>query len=155
MSWRLPRAVFDANKGEKNKAALRALVRSQTPPGVLAYADQRPVGWCAIAPRNAYPRLAKSRILQPVDDTPVWSVTCFFVAKEFRRKRVADALLKAAVEYARSQGASVVEGYPNDLDSALPDAFVWTGLLPTFSRAGFKIVARRSAKRPIVRLGCG
>ncbi len=155
MSWRVPRSVFDANKGEKNKAALRQLVRSRLAPGVLAYSGGRPVGWCAVAPREAYPRLENSRVLKRVDDQPVWSVTCFFVAKDFRHRRVAEALLIAAVDYARSKGATVVEGYPNDLDGALPDAFVWTGLWPTFRRAGFKVVARRSAKRPMVRLEFG
>ncbi len=152
MSWRLTRAEFHANQGEKNKATLRRLVKSRIAPGVLAYVGGRAVGWCAIAPRECYRRLSGSRVLQPVDERPVWSVSCFFVARDFRHMGVSTALLNAAVEYARAQGATVVEGYPHDLDKALPDAFVWTGVLPTFRRAGFKVVARRSAKRPVVRL---
>ncbi len=154
MWWRLPTKQFRASTGEKNRAALRKLVCSNAVPGVLAYAAGRPIGWCAVAPREAYPRLGKSRILKPVDERPVWSVTCFFVAREFRRKRVTDALLRAAVAYAHREGATTVEAYPHDLEVALPDAFVYTGLLPTFRRAGFKVVARRSPRRPIVRLEC-
>ncbi len=154
MWWRLPTAEFRASVGEKNKAGMRKLVKSGGIPGVLAYVAGHPIGWCAIAPRNEYPRLAKSRILKPVDDRPVWSITCFFVARHFRRQRVTEALLQAAVDYARSQGAKVVEGYPHDLGIALPDAFVYTGLLPTFLHADFRVVARRSRKRPIVHLEC-
>ena len=154
MSWRLPRAEFAANKGAKNRASLRALVRSRRAPGVLAYVDSKAIGWCAIAPRAAYPALERSRILAKVDDEPVWSVSCFFVAKPFRHQGVSLALLKAAVAYARSEGARIVEGYPNDLDSPLPDTFVWTEMLPAFRQAGFKVVARRSAKRPIMRMEC-
>src|SRR5512142_553404 len=73
MAWRLSRSAFHANKGAKNKAALRKLVNSAVAPGVLAYVDGKSAGWCAIAPREAYSALAKSRVLKPVDDKSVWS----------------------------------------------------------------------------------
>lgn len=152
MTWRLSRSQFAAKKGTGNKRAFKKLVMQGKPPGVLAYAGKDPIGWCAVAPREEYPALERSRVLGPVDDKPVWSVSCFFVVREFRRKGVSVPLLRAAVKFARSQGAKIVEGYPQDLgQGTLPAPFVWTGLLPTFADAGFKEVARRSAKRPIVR----
>ena len=84
MWWRLPRAQWVKQKGGGNKKAIRGLVTEDKSPGILAYADGQPVGWCAIGPREAYPRLANSRVLQPVDDQAVWSITCFFVARPFR-----------------------------------------------------------------------
>jgi len=83
MWWRLPRAVYERQKGQPNKDALHALVAAGDPPGLLAYADDAPIAWCAIAPRDAYPVLERSRTLKRVDDRPVWSVTCFFVARPF------------------------------------------------------------------------
>ena len=80
MWWRLPRAEFLAGKGEENRQVFRHLVDSGETVGLLAYVDGIPAGWCAVASRAAYPALARSRILKPVDETPVWSVTCFFVA---------------------------------------------------------------------------
>jgi GNAT superfamily N-acetyltransferase len=154
MWWRLPAARWRAGKGETNRRAMQRVVRSGTAPGVLAYADNEPIGWCALAPRATYPRLATSRILKPVDEQPVWSVTCFFVAREFRRRGVTVELLKAAVKFAQAHGAAIVEGYPVDAPRGQPDVFVYTGLVSAFRRAGFKEVARRSATRPVMRWVC-
>ncbi len=152
MYWRLARARFETQKGEGNRRALRRLVGSGRPPGVLAYLDGKPAGWCAVAPREEYPALVRSRILQPVDAQPVWSVTCFFIAKEHRGKGVSVELLKAAVTFARKHGAKIVEGYPVEpKKGGIPDVFAWTGLASAFGRAGFQEVARRSVTRPILR----
>ena len=151
MTWRLSHAAFQKNKGARNKQAFHGIVASEEPTGVLAYSAGKPVGWCAVAPREAYVRLENSRVLKPVDDQPVWSVSCFYVARPYRRTGLTQALLEAAVEYARQRGAKIVEGYPQDLQKDLPSAFVWTGLLPTFRKVGFKEVVRRSPTRPIMR----
>ena len=152
MWWRLPRSLFEKQKGKGNQRALRGIVRSGQVPGLLAYVGREPIGWCALAPRASYPVLANSRILKPVDAKSVWSVSCFFVARPFRRRGVAVRLLRAAVGYARGRGAKIVEGYPVEpKQGAMPDAFAWTGLASAFRRAGFVEVARRSPTRPIMR----
>ena len=71
--------------GDGNKAAFRRIVKRGAEPGLLAYDGDTPVGWCAISPREEYGGLARSRILKPVDDQPVWSITCFYVARAYRR----------------------------------------------------------------------
>jgi len=130
------------------------MIESDEVPGILAYSNREPIGWCAIEPRENYPRLARSRVLKPVDDNPVWSVVCFFVAKDFRRKGVSVELLKGAVDYAGMKKAKIVEGYPVETKSdGLPDPWAWTGLYSAFKRAGFTEVLRRSTSRPIMRYG--
>ncbi len=151
MWWRIKRADWERNKGEKNRRAFRKIVEASAPTGVLAYLGAEPVGWCAVAPRNNYPVLAGSRILRPVDEQPVWSVTCFFIARRHRQIGLTSQLLRAAVNYASKKGAEIIEGYPLDPGKNMPDAFAWTGLASAFRRAGFKEVARRSATRPIMR----
>jgi GNAT superfamily N-acetyltransferase len=151
MWWRLGRAAFEKNNGNGNKQALRRIVASERPIGVLAYSAGKPVGWCAVAPREVYTRLANSRVLKPVDAQSVWSVSCFYVMPGYRRSGLSVALLKAAVDYADQNGAEIVEGYPQEARKSLPDAFAWTGILSTFRHAGFKEVARRSPTRPIMR----
>lgn len=148
---RLTRKAFLEGKGAGNKKAVRALVRSGEVPGILAYAGDVPVGWCALGPRPVYTRLAASRVLAPVDEKPTWSVVCFFVARGFRRKGVSVRLLEAASAYAASLGATLLEGYPEEHDAAQPDAFVYRGLASAFRKAGFKEALRRSPKRPIMR----
>jgi GNAT superfamily N-acetyltransferase len=152
MSWRLRAADYKKMKGDGNHRAMKKLVK-KTSPGVLAYSGKLPAGWCAVAPRKEYVRLENSKVLQPVDDKPVWSVSCFFIAKEFRRKGLSGALLKAAVDFAYTNGAKIVEGYPTDaMNRKMTDVFVWTGLASIFEKAGFKEVARRSETRPIMRI---
>ena len=153
MFWRLARSRFESQKGAANRRALKRLVDTGARPGILACLDGQPIGWCAVGPRHAYPVLGRSRVLKPVDDRPVWSVTCLFVARPHRRKGVTVELLRAATEHAARRGASIVEGYPVEPRSGrLPDAFAWTGLPSAFRKAGFEEVARRSPTRPIMRL---
>jgi GNAT superfamily N-acetyltransferase len=122
---------------------------------LLAYANGEAVGWCALAPREQYPRFSRSRILKPVDAKSVWSITCFFVARPYRRRGVSLALLRAAAAYAASCGAQILEGYPTEPKPGYPDVFYYVGLTSTFRKAGFQEVARRSASRPIFRLTLG
>ncbi len=159
MTWRLTSTDYNRMKGEENKKAMQHIV-SKSSPGIIAYADDVPAGWCAIAPRKEYIRLETSRILQRVDEKEVWSVSCFFIKKDFRRKGLSTALLKAAAAFAFKKGALIIEGYPTDTKKVkakdggknIPPVFVWTGLAATFSNAGFKEAARRSDSRPIMRL---
>ena len=152
MTWRLNRSDYDRHKGAGNKRALRRIVASGEPTGILAYQGDEPIGWTAIAPREVYVGLARSRVLKPVDAQPVWSVTCFYVQREHRHRGLSRALLEEAVRYAALRGAQIIEGYPQDVHKNLPDAFVWTGLIDTFRAVGFQEVARRSKSRPVMRL---
>jgi GNAT superfamily N-acetyltransferase len=127
------------------------VIDSGTPTGLLAYFHGEVVGWVAVEPREAYDKLAHSRVLKPVDDQPVWSVTCFFVAKKHRRNGITVELLKAAVEHVRSHGGKIVEGYPVDAQKDMPAPFIYTGTASAFEQAGFKEVARNSPTRPIFR----
>jgi GNAT superfamily N-acetyltransferase len=152
MWWRLKRSQFVWQKGEENRHALKHMIEAGGVPGLLAYADAQPIGWCAVAPRESYAVLERSRILKRIDDAPVWSVVCFFVSKGFRAKGLTTVLLRAAIEYAMGHGARIVEGYPVDPKKArMPDVFAYTGLASAYRKAGFVEVARRSETRPIMR----
>lgn len=152
MTWRVKKAVFDKQKGAGNKKAMKKIVSSGHEPGLLAYCEGEPVGWCAVAPREAFIRLEDSRVLAPVDDQPVWSVTCFFIAKEFRRRGLSTQLLKAVIQFARRKKAKILEAYPAEPYAAnIPAAFAWTGIPSAFLKAGFEEAARRSKTRPIMR----
>ena len=151
MYWKLRGKDFTDNTGNTARQMQKAIVDSKTVPGLMAYADGYPIGWIAVEPRRAYPKLAHSRILKSVDDQEVWSITCFFVDKKHRRKGITVELLKAAVDYVKSKGGKIVEGYPVDVSQNQADAFVYTGTASAFKQAGFKEVARNSPTRPIFR----
>ena len=154
---------WDASTPEQRKGQLRARFDDGEPaPGVLAFRGGAPVGWCAVEPRDCYPRVLRSKVLtgagaevarDPADGT-VWSVTCFVVAPGQRRSGVARALLAAAVGHAFGHGASVVEGYPVDprqRPKAGPSD-LYHGTLGLFLAAGFKVVSDAVPGRAVVRL---
>ena len=151
MSWKLRGKAFTDNTGDTLRQMQKSIVDSKVVPGLIAYADGYPVGWIAVEPRSAYPKLAHSRVLLPVDDKEVWSITCFFVAKNYRRKGVTVQLIKAAVDHVKKQGGKIVEGYPVDTQTDMPGPFIFTGAASAFRKAGFKEVARNAPTRPILR----
>jgi GNAT superfamily N-acetyltransferase len=153
MYYRVRGRDFDRLWGAGARAAFRKVVDEGPPPGLLAYRDGRPVGWCAVAPRDAYPRILRSPVLKPVDDTPAcWAIVCFYVVRDERRGGVAAELLEAAVAFAAEHGARAVEGYPKDTGGTRRHANeMFVGTRSMFAEAGFEEVARRSPQRPIMR----
>jgi len=153
MHWRLKKSEFEKSKGEGNKKKMQALVKQGVVPGVLMYIEGKIAGWCSVAPRENFPVLENSRILKHADEEKVWSLVCFFIAKEFRRGGNSKAFLDFAISYCRKKGVAILEAYPLDVKSNdYPAVFAFTGFFPTFVKAGFKEVERRSETRPILRL---
>lgn len=151
MFWKLRGKAFSENTGNKARQMQKSIVDSKNVPGLLAYSEGYPVGWIAVESRIAYPKLAHSRVLKPIDDQEVWSITCFFIEKKHRHKGIAVELLKAAIEYVKNRGGNIVEGYPVVSKKDQPAPFIFTGTASAFIKAGFKEVARNSLTRPIFR----
>lgn len=152
MSWRLKSSDFEKNKGLGNKELLKALTEKKEHIGLIAYKNGEPAGWCAFAPREKYLRLENSRVLKRIDDEPVWSISCFFITKPFRRQGFSVELLQAVINFARKNKIKILEAYPViPYSQKMPDAFAWTGFLNSFIAAGFKEAARHSPSRPIMR----
>lgn len=150
--WKVTGKQFKLMSGESARQNQKSWVDHGLVPGLLAYDGDLAVGWMAIEPRSAYPRLASSRVLKPIDDQAVWSITCFYTRKPYRGKGVSVALLQAAIGYVASMGGKIVEGYPVDATAGrAPDVFVFTGLASAYLKAGYREVARNSEKRPIFR----
>src|SRR5688572_16223482 len=148
MYWRIGND-YRKRPREANQAALCELVKRGPPPGLLAFDGELAVGWCQLTPRAALPWLDRTWRLNRVDDLPVWSLSCFYIRKGYRKRGVTSALIAAAVEAARQAGASALEAYP--LDGDLTSSASDTGYASTFARAGFKVVARHVPSRPIMR----
>jgi GNAT superfamily N-acetyltransferase len=153
MYYRVRSRDFEALWGKGARNAFRKLVQDGPPPGLLAYRDGTPVGWCAVAPREAFPRILNSPTIKPLDDAAgCWSIVCFYVVRGERGGGVAAALLEAAVAYAADHGAALVEGYPKDTDGARKHANeMFVGSMSMFAEAGFEEAGRRSPTRPIMR----
>jgi GNAT superfamily N-acetyltransferase len=136
---------------ESRKRALKALVDRGFVPGLIAYRAGRPIGWISLGPRADYSKLARSPVMKPVDEVPVWSIVCFFVDARERGQGVAEALLKAALAWARKQGVTLVEAYPVDRAHRGSDDSMWFGAMSMYDASGFREVARRKPTRAVVR----
>jgi GNAT superfamily N-acetyltransferase len=153
MFFRLEPSQRRSEWGEGNRKALRRLIDSGRPPGLVAYSDGASAGWVSLAPRQEYGRLDRSAVSKPVDDKPVWSLVCFYVAREYRGAGVARVLLQAAIRYAREQHALILEAYPvDDTLGEVPPEAAYHGLSTLLQSEGFVEVARRTPKRPVMRL---
>ena len=150
MYWRIGPAYFRRPR-EDNRRDLRARVRAGPPPGLLAFEGDRAVGWCQLTPRDELAWLERNRVLGRVDDAPVWSLSCLYVQRGYRKRGVAHALVAAAVKEARRAGAPAIEAYP--VDTAVPGCTRndFTGTAAMFARHGFVVVARRKHDRPVMR----
>lgn len=150
MYWRIGSA-YHKRPREKNKAAFRRIVKRGPPPGLLAFDGDMAVGWCQLTPRGMLPWLDASWLLKRVDDVPVWSISCFYVRRGYRRRRVMSVLIAAALKVAKQANAPALEAYPVDKDAPKSTSNIFTGTASTFARAGFKPVACRLPHRPIMR----
>jgi GNAT superfamily N-acetyltransferase len=152
MNWRLSFSDWKKQQGEGNRQAMKSFVDRGDVPGMLAFESGRPVAWCAFGPRKWYPRLNKSSVTKPIDDEDVVAITCFFVERPARKKGIPLVLLQQVCQFAKEQGAKIIEGYPVEPGERKVDATTaLVGIASTFEKARFKEVARRKSDRPIMR----
>ena len=154
MWWRVPKGgkTWDEAKGAKNRDRFRRLVKAGKVHGVLAFAGDEPVGWCAFGPRDDFPRIQSVKALRGHAEEGTWAVVCFYIPSRWRGRGVASALLAAATKQALALGARKVEGYPvvpREEGKEIPAAFAWTGVPALFERAGYAERERPSTTRPI------
>ncbi len=134
-----------------NKIALKSLVDKGVVPGLIGYRDGEPVAWLSLGPREDYAKLSRSPVMKPVDDTPVWSVICFYTAQHVRGEGLSAAMLAGGAAYARAHGARLLEAYPVDKPKRSAPDNLWFGAKALYDRAGFREVARRKPTRPVMR----
>jgi len=152
MWWRSKRSEFETRGNAGNRVAMKDIIDSGTVPGILIYVDDRPAAWCSIAPREQYGSLNRSRVLKRIDDTPVWSLVCLFVTKDYRKQGITRSVIRSAIDYVRSQGGKVVEAYPTlPKEHRLPPVSSFMGLPGMYEKEGFVEVARPSESKVVMR----
>ena len=125
-------------------------IAAGTPVGILAYEDNDPVAWCSVAPLETYSNLRTRNYVSDGNDTErVWSIACFYIRSAYRHQGMTSRLINAAIDYAKDNGAKIIEAYPVDYDSP---SYSYMGRIGTFERLGFKEIAMAGTRRHIMRL---
>ena len=145
MVWRATPVEAKHTDGASRKAAMAGRISSGVPVGLLGYIDEEPVAWCSVAPRSTFRRLVDDGS----PDEGIWSITCFFVIRRLRGQGITQRIIQAAVDTARSHGASIVEAYPVDADS---HSYRFMGFKAVFEKAGFAEVGRAGTRRHVMQL---
>jgi ribosomal protein S18 acetylase RimI-like enzyme len=145
--WRMRAKDFSALKVPQLRERLHAQASSEEPPGLVAFDGDRAIGWVSLGPRGDFERIVRSKVIPTIDERPVWSIVCFAVSDAARGRGVGRALLDAAIDHARERGAEALEAYPVVVEdeTAVSPETAFTGTLPMFERAGFRVVAERAS----------
>jgi GNAT superfamily N-acetyltransferase len=156
---RLRSVEFSRLSKVARRDAFREIVVTGPPPGLIAYEGRLAVGWVAISPRRAVHRFNISRTSAPVDsdaslDT-TWALTCFYVRNSHRGRQLTARLATAAIAHARKSGAAAVEVCAIEPAQRLTWGGAFVGVASVLTPLGFVEVARRSSKRPLLRLELG
>jgi GNAT superfamily N-acetyltransferase len=147
LSYRVPNAEYKTLSGRDRPDRLRDFCERDPSPGVVAYVDEAPAGWCSFGPRSSLPRLANSRTIPKIDDLPVWSVFCFVIRPAFRRMGLSGRLLEGVIDYAGARHVPVLEAYPFDAEAQrISASLAYVGTTRVFEAAGFSRVQGTSSK---------
>lgn len=146
MVWRGTPAEKHEQGGPLKKAQMLRRIDAHIPIGLLGYEGETPRAWVSIAPRETHIRLGGPDA-EPGET--IWSLTCMFIPRPLRGEGLAHTLIAAALDHARSAGATIVEAYP-----VLPDSpsFRYMGWVPAFEKAGFSFVQMAGTRRHVMRI---
>ncbi|MGC5221847.1 GNAT family N-acetyltransferase [Micromonospora sp. DT81.3] len=141
LSYRIPAKLNGELRGPQRGEFVRALCAETPAPGVLAYDGDEVVGWAAVAPR-ANTTFARNRKIPHVDDLEAWSLWCIRTRPGHRGQGISHALIEGAVQFAKANGAPVIEGYPVDNQGRKVDqTMAYVGTRSMFEKAGFEKAA--------------
>lgn len=133
---------------EANKRELQQSLGAPEAHGLVAIED-RIVGWMKLVPQ---PVLHKQLMRSPyrgLEAPEVWSIGCFLVDPERRRKGVARALVAGAIERAPALGIRTLEAYPRVFEG-MHEGELWTGPFAMFRALGFEVF-RDQPQYPVLR----
>lgn len=144
MVWRMTKEELKNNHSADRKKYIKKRVTAKIPIGLLGYAGTEPVAWCSIAPRDSHLRLGGDDSLE---DEDVWSITCFFIKKEYREQGLVPQLIEHARKYAKKNGAKYIEAYPVKPSSP---SYRFMGFTKTFEKADFEFVKKAGTRRNVM-----
>jgi len=158
---RVAGVAFKAMDREHRKHAFHAIVAAGPPPGLLADDGDRAVGWCAVGPRVSLARFQSAKTSRLVDEpggtemSRIYAISCFFIRTGYRKRGLTSRLAREAIEFARAKGAAAIDVCAIEPQKPLTWGEGFVGIASVFASLGFQEIARRSPRRPLMRLTLG
>jgi GNAT superfamily N-acetyltransferase len=149
MYWKIG-PVYRKRDGKENEESFRQEVKAGRASGLLLLEGEKALGWCRVGPRTSMPWLDKTAFSKRFDDAETWAIPCFYVRIGYRRQGISKELIKGAIDYARQNGAKILEAFPLDGDKSASTSF--TGYHTAFLALGFVEVKRNKPTIPYLRL---
>jgi len=134
--------TFHEEKGlgaDGNRALKKQRVADGTNHAALVFDGDRAIAWCEYGTPDELPNIYhRKEYEQGLIRLPDYRLTCFFVDRAYRRKGVAIAALRGALDLIAGAGGGVVEAYPHDTAGKKTSAsFLYNGTRQMFEDAGF------------------
>jgi GNAT superfamily N-acetyltransferase len=142
MVWRMTKDELKQNNSVCRKEFIKQRVLSDIPVGILGYSENEAIAWCSIAPRETHQRLGGDENIENV-----WSITCFYIKREYRKQGLMKFLISSAKDYAKENGAEYIEAYPVEKSSP---SYRFMGFVKTFEEAGFKYIKMAGTRRHVM-----
>jgi GNAT superfamily N-acetyltransferase len=128
--------VWCARSSEENREASRGEILEGKLTGFLAYRGSTPVAFCHAGPKAGFPRLAADSRYLTEETAATYSIVCFIVKREERKKGIATAFLRRLVAEAEGKGFAFLESYPSAKNPAT-DADNYRGPESMYRKFGF------------------
>ena len=157
---RLTASDFQAMSKERRKGAFKSCVQKGPVPGLLLYEKGLAIGWVAVSPRTDVIRFekAKASALEPGEKASKhYAITCFYVrpGQSIGYRGVFLLLVLPgllALSRAPARALRVLAFGTGIVIVLLMWGEGFVGIVSVFRELGFKEVARRSPRRPLMRL---
>jgi GNAT superfamily N-acetyltransferase len=138
---------------ESNRALKEGLVRQGRAHAALVFDGETAVAWCEYGSPEELPNIYHRKEYEAgLDQLPDYRLTCFFVDTRYRRRGVAAAALRGALDLIAQAGGGVVEAYPHDTHGKKTSgSFLYNGTRSLFEKAGFSYERRKGQKNCVMR----
>ncbi len=155
--FRLPPKARREQNAPRNKDMIRTRIEAGPPPGLLALESGQAAGWMQVGPRADVPEWNnRGRGSAPLEsgedlDRAVWAISCFFIRRSARGQGLTHHLVGAGLQFARANGARLVDACPMDRSRDRQSVGLFVGSTRVFEKAGFVRMAERRPGRPLMR----
>ena len=141
-------------EGEKGRPWKERLVREGKAHAALVFDGDTAVAWCQYGSPEELPRIYHGKEWDAglTGEPPAYRITCIFVDRDNRRKGLAAAAVRGALDLITKAGGGVVEGYPQDLQGEkMRSQFLYSATRSLFEEDDFSYARPKGKKNCVMR----